>query len=329
MLGAMDFRFIGASMGSVVGEKVTRAFELATAERLPDRARRPRRAARACRRACSRSCRWPRPRRPRGGTPTRGLPYVSDAHEPHVRRRDGVVRRCSPTSSSPSRARVIGFAGPRVVEQTIRQKLPKGFQTAESCSEHGMIDEVVPRAELRETVALAARTTCRARAGGARPRWRARFVMEFERPLARARGQARRAAQARRRRRQPRARRRDRGARGRDRDAARRAVHAPHAVGARPDLAPPRPPQDRRTTCERSSPTSSSSTATAPSATTRRCSRRSRTLDGRRVRRARRTARAPTPRRTSRATSARRIPRASARRMRVDARSPTSSGCRS
>ena len=49
---------------------------------------------------------------------------------------------------------LIGFTGGRVIEQTIRQKLPKGFQTAEFMLEHGMIDEVVPRAELKERIAL-------------------------------------------------------------------------------------------------------------------------------------------------------------------------------
>jgi acetyl-CoA carboxylase carboxyl transferase subunit beta len=49
---------------------------------------------------------------------------------------------------------MIGFAGPRLVEQTIRRSLPKGFQTAASLQAHGMIDDVVPRGELRSRVAL-------------------------------------------------------------------------------------------------------------------------------------------------------------------------------
>ena len=48
---------------------------------------------------------------------------------------------------------LIGFAGPRVIEQTIRQKLPEGFQRAEFLVEHGMLDLVVPRQELKETLA--------------------------------------------------------------------------------------------------------------------------------------------------------------------------------
>ena len=49
---------------------------------------------------------------------------------------------------------LVGFAGPRLVEQTIRHSLPKGFQSTESLVRHGMIDAVVPRPELRETVAM-------------------------------------------------------------------------------------------------------------------------------------------------------------------------------
>jgi acetyl-CoA carboxylase carboxyl transferase subunit beta len=49
---------------------------------------------------------------------------------------------------------LIGFAGQRVIEQTIREKLPEGFQRAEYLLEHGMIDMVVPRAELKERLAL-------------------------------------------------------------------------------------------------------------------------------------------------------------------------------
>ncbi len=82
-----------------------------------------------------------------------GLPYVSVLTNPTL---GGV------TASFASLADVIlaepgalvGFAGPRVIEQTIRQKLPKGFQTAEYLMEEGMIDEVVPRPELRARIAL-------------------------------------------------------------------------------------------------------------------------------------------------------------------------------
>ena len=78
----------------------------------------------------------------------------------------------------------IGFAGPDVIEQTIRQRLPKGFQTAESLLEHGMIDEVVDRHDLRDRVELGSSATC---ASTPRTGWccvtARRYVMDFERPL--------------------------------------------------------------------------------------------------------------------------------------------------
>ena len=62
---------------------------------------------------------------------------------------------------------LIGFAGPALVEQTIRQKLPKGFQTAEFMLEHGMIDEVVPRERAARSASRCCSATCsRARGGG-------------------------------------------------------------------------------------------------------------------------------------------------------------------
>ena len=152
VLGVMDFRFIGASMGSVVGEKVTRAFELATVEGLPvvfvvasggarmqegmlSLMQMAKTSAAARRHADAR------------------LPYVSVLTNPTY---GGV------TASFPALADVIlaepgasiGFTGPRIIEQTIRQKLPKGFQTSEFLLEHGMVDEVVRRDELKGRIAM-------------------------------------------------------------------------------------------------------------------------------------------------------------------------------
>ncbi len=175
VLGAMDFRFIGASMGSVVGEKVSRAFELATAERLPivlvvasggarmqegmlSLMQMAKTSAAARRHADAR------------------LPYVSVLTNPTY----GGVTASFPVLADVILAEpgaAIGFTGPRVIEQTIRQKLPKGFQSAEFQLEHGMVDEVVPRGELREAVSLvlgyltaggtAAEPSVAAREGGA------------------------------------------------------------------------------------------------------------------------------------------------------------------
>ena len=152
ILGVMDFRFIGASMGSAVGEKVTRAFELATSEGLPvvfvvasggarmqegmlSLMQMAKTSAAARRHADAK------------------LPYISVLTNPTY---GGV------TASFPALADVIlaepgasiGFTGPRIIEQTIRQKLPKGFQTSEFLLEHGMVDEVVPRDELKGCIAM-------------------------------------------------------------------------------------------------------------------------------------------------------------------------------
>jgi acetyl-CoA carboxylase carboxyl transferase subunit beta len=152
VIGAMDFRFIGASMGSVVGEKVARAFELATADKLPillviaSGGARMQEGMLSLMQMAKTSAAARRHL-------DAGLPYISVLTNPTY---GGV------TASFPVLADVIlaepgaavGFTGPRVIEQTIRQKLPKGFQTSEFLLEHGMVDEVVPRAELRDRIEL-------------------------------------------------------------------------------------------------------------------------------------------------------------------------------
>jgi acetyl-CoA carboxylase carboxyl transferase subunit beta len=148
----MDFRFIGASMGSVVGEKIARAFELATERRLPvvivtaSGGARMQEGMFSLMQMAKTSAAVQRHL-------ARGLPYVSVLGHPTY---GGV------TASFPVLADVIlaepgasiGFTGPRIIEQTIRQKLPKGFQTSEFMLEHGLIDEVVPRGELKAHVAM-------------------------------------------------------------------------------------------------------------------------------------------------------------------------------
>lgn len=150
VVGVMDFRFIGASMGSVVGEKVTRAFELALAERLPlvlvtasggarmqegvlSLMQMAKTAAAAARLAEAR------------------VPFISILTNPTM----GGVTASFATLGDVLIAEpgaLIGFAGPRLVEQTIRKSLPKGFQSAEFLLEHGMVDMVVDRRELKDRV---------------------------------------------------------------------------------------------------------------------------------------------------------------------------------
>lgn len=146
ILGAMDFRFIGASMGSVVGEKVTRAFELATQERLPivlviaSGGARMQEGMLSLMQMAKTSAAAKR-------HSDAGLPYISVLTNPTY---GGVTASFAVLADViiAEPGALIGFAGPRVIEQTIRQKLPKGFQSAEFMMNHGMIDEVVPRGEL-------------------------------------------------------------------------------------------------------------------------------------------------------------------------------------
>jgi len=148
VLGAMDFRFIGASMGSVVGEKVTRAFELATEKRLP--------VVLVCASGGARMQEGMLSLMQMAKTAAAvrrhdeaGLAYVAVLTNPTY----GGVTASFATLGDVLIAEpgaMIGFAGPVVIEHTIRQKLPKGFQTAESLLQHGLLDEVVQRRHLPE-----------------------------------------------------------------------------------------------------------------------------------------------------------------------------------
>ena len=146
-LGVMDFRFQGASMGSVVGEKITRAIEAATAEK----------------RACIIISASGGARMHEGILSLMqmaktsaaltmhheaGLPFISVLTHPTFGGTTasfatlGDIILAEPGS-------IIGFAGPVVIRETTHQKLPPGFQTAEFMLEHGLVDRIVPRTELR------------------------------------------------------------------------------------------------------------------------------------------------------------------------------------
>jgi acetyl-CoA carboxylase carboxyl transferase subunit beta len=145
---AMEFAFIGGSMGSVVGEKLTRAIEHCIEKRLP-----------LVIVSCSGGARMQE-----GALSlmqmakiSAALALLDDAKLPYF------SLLTNPTTGGVTASyamlgdlniaepgAVIGFAGARVIEQTIRQKLPKGFQRSEFLLEHGMLDAVVDRRELRE-----------------------------------------------------------------------------------------------------------------------------------------------------------------------------------
>lgn len=145
-LCVLDFEFMGGSMGSVVGEKVTRAAELALARRVPLVTCSASGGARMQEGVLS-LLQMAKTAAALGRLAEGGVPHVSILTDPVF---GGVM------ASFASIADVIlaepgaraGFAGPQVIEQTIRQKLPAGFQTAEFLLAHGHIDAVVARGEL-------------------------------------------------------------------------------------------------------------------------------------------------------------------------------------
>ena len=147
-VGCFVFEFMGGSMGSVVGEKVTRVFERAHRAEVPGH-----RLLGLGRRAHAGGHLLPHAdgqdvARPSPASATCGKPYISVLLHPTT---GGVAASFSWLGDvilAEPKA-LIGFAGPRVIEQTIRQKLPEGFQRSEFLLEHGMIDAIVHRKELR------------------------------------------------------------------------------------------------------------------------------------------------------------------------------------
>ncbi len=149
-VAAMEYGFIGGSMGVVVGEKITRAIERAIEERLPvlivscSGGARMMEGALSLMQMAKISAALARLDRAR-------LPYVSVLTDPTTGGVTASFAMLGDVNIAEPKA-LIGFAGPRVIEQTIRQKLPEGFQRSEFLLEHGMLDMVVDRRELKETI---------------------------------------------------------------------------------------------------------------------------------------------------------------------------------
>jgi acetyl-CoA carboxylase carboxyl transferase subunit beta len=150
-LGVMEFGFMGGSMGAVVGEKVARLSDRSLERNVPlvlvsaSGGARMQEGVLSLMQMAKTSALMAQLR-------ARGIPYLSVLTNPTTGgvsasyAMQGDVNIAEPGA-------VIGFAGPRVIKQTIGQDLPKGFQTAEFLVEKGFVDVVVPRGELRETVA--------------------------------------------------------------------------------------------------------------------------------------------------------------------------------
>jgi acetyl-CoA carboxylase carboxyl transferase subunit beta len=150
VVAAMEYGFIGGSMGVVVGEKITRAIERAIARRLPvivvscSGGARMMEGALSLMQMAKISAALARLDRAR-------LPYISILTDPTTGGVTASFAMLGDVNIAEPRA-LIGFAGPRVIEQTIRQQLPEGFQRSEFLLEHGMLDLVVDRRELKDAV---------------------------------------------------------------------------------------------------------------------------------------------------------------------------------
>jgi len=151
VVGALDFHFMGGSMGSAVGEKVARAAEHARDRRLPLLLFSASGGARMQEGVLS-LMQLAKTSAAVGRLHDAGLPYLSIMCDPTT---GGVTASFAFLGDVilAEPGALIGFAGRRVIEQTIRRKLPEEFQTAEFCLQKGLIDMVVPRTEMRPTLA--------------------------------------------------------------------------------------------------------------------------------------------------------------------------------
>jgi acetyl-CoA carboxylase carboxyl transferase subunit beta len=155
IVASMEYGFIGGSMGVVVGEKITRAIERAIDLRLPivivccsggARMMEGARSLMQMAKICGALARLDRAR----------LPYIAVLTDPTTGGVTASFAMLGDLNIAEPKAQ-IGFAGPRVIEQTIRQKLPEGFQRSEFLLDKGMVDLVVDRRELKGTIASALR----------------------------------------------------------------------------------------------------------------------------------------------------------------------------
>ena len=149
-LAVMDFRFMGGSMGSVVGEKITRLIERATSQKIP----------------LLIVCASGGARMQEGMLSLMQMAKISGALERHRKAELLYMPLLThPTTGGVTASfamlgdlilaepkALIGFAGRRVIEQTLREKLPENFQTAEYLRDHGFVDSIVPRTQLRQTL---------------------------------------------------------------------------------------------------------------------------------------------------------------------------------
>jgi acetyl-CoA carboxylase carboxyl transferase subunit beta len=148
---AMEYNFMGGSMGSVVGEKITIAIERAIDKKEPvlivscSGGARMQEGILSLMQMAKISAALAR-------LSAAGLPYISILTDPTTGGVTASYAMLGDVNVAEPKA-LIAFAGPRVIEQTIRQTLPEGFQTAEFLVEHGMVDLITPRSEMKAAIA--------------------------------------------------------------------------------------------------------------------------------------------------------------------------------
>ena len=148
--GCMDFKFIGGSMGSVVGEKIARLIDKAYKNKIPliiisaSGGARMMEGAFSLMQMAKTSARLARLAEAK-------IPYISILTDPTTGGTTASYAMLGDVHIAEPKA-LIGFAGPRVIKQTIGKDLPEGFQKSEFLLEHGFIDIVVPRKELKDTI---------------------------------------------------------------------------------------------------------------------------------------------------------------------------------
>ena len=150
MLAVMDFEFMGGSMGSVVGEKIVRAVEAAIEKKCPVLIFSASGGARMQEGIIS-LMQMGKTSAALAKFADEGLAYISVLTDPTTGGVAASYAMLGDVNIAESGA-LIGFAGPRVIEQTIRQQLPEGFQLAEFLEKHGMVDVVSERKNLRDTL---------------------------------------------------------------------------------------------------------------------------------------------------------------------------------
>ena len=149
-VAVFDFSFMGGSMGSVVGEKITRAIERGIEQRHPVIVVSASGGARMQESILS-LMQMAKTSAALAKLKAKGLPFISILTDPTTGGVTASFAMLGDINMAEPKS-LIGFAGPRVIEQTIRQKLPEGFQRAEYLLDHGMVDLIVDRREMKGTL---------------------------------------------------------------------------------------------------------------------------------------------------------------------------------